>query len=63
MAEATGGQVFLFHPSEVADSSVLMAASFSHRETLFRIAGSLAEGLHEYAVPVDTAVESVVFSV
>ena len=62
-AEATGGQVFMFHPSEVADSSVLMAASFSHRETLFRVAGSLADGLREYAVPVDSAVESVVFSV
>jgi len=62
-AEATGGQVFMFHPSEVADSGVLMTASFSHRETLFRVAGSLEDGLREYAVPVDGAVESVVFSV
>jgi hypothetical protein len=62
-AEATGGQLFLLHPSEVADSGALMAASFTHRDTLFRIAGPLPEGLHEYAVTVDAAVESLLFSV
>jgi hypothetical protein len=62
-AEATGGQLFMFHPSEVADSGALMAASFTHRETLFRAAGPLDEGLHEYAVTVDGSVESALFSV
>ncbi len=62
-AEATGGQLFMFHPSEVAESGALMAASFSHRETLFRTAGPVEDGLHEYPVTVDGSVESVLFSV
>jgi len=62
-AEATGGQLFMFHPSEVAESGALMAASFSHRETLFRTAGPVEDGLHEYLVTVDGSVESVLFSV
>ena len=61
-AEATGGQLFLLHPSEVADSGTLMAASFSHRDTLFRVAGPLADGLHEYTLDVDDAVESLLVS-
>ena len=61
-AEATGGQLFLLHPSEVADSGALMAASFSHRDTLFRVAGPLADGLHEYTFDVDDAVESLLVS-
>jgi hypothetical protein len=62
-SEATGGQLFMFHPSEVADSGTLMAASFTHKETLFRVAGPLDEGLHEYEVTVDGSVESALFSV
>ena len=62
-AEATGGQLFLLHPSEVADSGALMAASFTHRDTLFRVAGPLSDGLHEYTVPVDETVGSLLFSV
>jgi hypothetical protein len=41
----------------------LLAATFSHRETLFRAAGALADGLHEFAVPVDPTVGSALFSV
>jgi hypothetical protein len=62
-SEATGGQLFMFHPSEVADSGALMAATFTHKETLFRVAGPLEEGLHEYSVTVDGSVESALFSV
>jgi hypothetical protein len=62
-SEATGGQLFMFHPSEVADSGTLMAASFTHKATLFRVAGPLDEGLHEYQVTVDGSVESALFSV
>jgi hypothetical protein len=62
-AEATGGQVFLFHPSEVGESSVLMTAAMTHEETIFRAAGSLVEGVHEYQIPVDSTVESILFSV
>jgi hypothetical protein len=53
----------MFHPSEVADSGAVMAASFTHKDTLFRIAGPLEDGLHEYLVTVDPSVESALFSV
>jgi hypothetical protein len=62
MAEATGGQFFLFHPSEVADAGGLMAAAMAHDATVLRAGGQLADGLHEFAVPVDR-VESLLFSI
>jgi hypothetical protein len=61
IAEGSGGQFFLFHPSEVADSGALMAAAMSHGATVLRAGGQLAAGLHEFAVPVDR-VESLLFS-
>lgn len=63
IAEATGGQVFLFDPSEIADSGVLSLAAMRHDETIFRVAGSLEEGLHEFPFPIDSTVESALFSV
>jgi hypothetical protein len=62
VAEGTGGQFFLFHPSEVAGSGALMAASMSHGATVLRAGGQLAAGLHELMVPVDR-VDSLLFSI
>jgi hypothetical protein len=62
-AEATGGQVFLFDKSEIGESAALMIAGGRHPETVFRIAGSLAEGVHDFVVPIDSTVESVLISV
>lgn len=62
-AEATGGSVFLFDKSEIGESAALMIATSRHEETIFRAAGSLNEGMHEFSIPVDSAVESVLFSV
>ena len=61
IAEGSGGQFFLFHPSEVADSGALMAAAMSHGATVLRAGGQLATGLHEFPVPVDR-VDSLLFS-
>ena len=61
IAEGSGGQFFLFHPSEVAESGALMAAAMAHGQTVLRAGGQLAPGLHEFAVPVDR-VESLLFS-
>jgi hypothetical protein len=61
IAEGSGGQFFLFHPSEVADSGALMAAAMSHGATVLRAGGQLAAGLHEFPVPVDR-VDSLLFS-
>lgn len=62
-AEATGGQVFLFDKSEIAESGALMIASSAHTETIFRVSGSLAEGVHDFIVPIDSSIESVMISV
>ena len=61
IAEGSGGQFFLFHPSEVGDSGALMAAAMSHGATVLRAGGQLAAGLHDFAVPVDR-VDSLLFS-
>ena len=62
LAEASGGQFFLFHPSEVGDSGSLMAATMTHDATVLRAGGQLSAGLHEFAAPVDH-VDSLLFSI
>ena len=61
IAEGSGGQFFLFHPSEAGASGALVAAAMSHGATVLRAGGQLAAGLHEFAVPVDR-VDSLLFS-
>jgi hypothetical protein len=63
VAEGTGGHLLLLAPEEIADSAELLTAFGSHRQTIFRLAGSLNPGLHEFKVPIDSSVESVVFSI
>jgi hypothetical protein len=63
IAEASGGQVFLFDPSEIGESSVLMLAGMRHEQTVYRVAGSLTEGLHTFTIPVDSTIESLLVSV
>ena len=63
VAEGSGGQVFLFDPSEVSESSALMIGAMKHEETVYRAAGTLAEGVHEFSIPVDSAIESAMFSI
>jgi len=62
-AEATGGAVLLFQPSELAGVATEMSASREHDEMVFRAGAQLAEGVHEFEVPVDSTVESVYFFV
>jgi hypothetical protein len=63
VAEATGGQVFLFDKSEIGSSALLPIMAGRHDETVFRAAGSLVEGRHEFSFPVDSAVDSLMVSV
>jgi hypothetical protein len=63
VAEGTGGHLLLLAPEEIAESAALLTAFGSHRQTIFRLAGTLNAGLHEFHVPVDSSVESVVFSI
>ena len=63
VAEGTGGHLLLLAPEEIADSATLLTALGGHPQTLLRLAGSLTPGLHEFQVPVDPSVESVLFSI
>jgi von Willebrand factor A domain-containing protein 7 len=63
MAESTGGQVFLFDRSEAGRSLVLMREGMKHAETIFRATGTLAPGYRDFQFPVDTAIESLLFSI
>jgi hypothetical protein len=62
-AEASGGKVMLFHPSELGGASFDMIASRTHDETVLRAVGQLAGESYEYRVPIDSAIESAYFFV
>jgi hypothetical protein len=62
-AEATGGKVMLFHPTEVEGAALDSRASRAHDETVFRAAGQLAEESYEFMIPIDSTIESAYFVV
>jgi hypothetical protein len=63
VAEATGGKVLLFHPTELEGAAFDDRLSREHRETVFRAAGQLAGESYELTVPIDSTIESAYFSV
>jgi hypothetical protein len=63
VAEGSGGHLLLLAPEEISDSATLLTALGAHPQTIFRIAGSVTPGLHEFPVPIDPSVESVLFSI
>jgi hypothetical protein len=63
VAEGTGGHLLLLAPEEIGDSAALLTSFGNHPQTIFRLAGSVAPGLHEFQVPIDPSVESVLFSI
>jgi hypothetical protein len=62
VAEGTGGQLLLLAPDEIADSAPLLTAFNNHPQTIFRLAGTVTPGLGDFEIPIDSSVESVVFS-
>ena len=63
VAEGTGGHLLLLAPEEIGDSAALLTAFGDHPQTIFRLAGSMNSGLHEFNVPIDSTIESVLFSI
>ena len=63
VAEGSGGHLLLLAPAEIGDSAALLTAFGDHPQTIFRLAGSMNPGMHEFRVPIDSAVESVLFSI
>jgi hypothetical protein len=62
IAEGTGGHLLLLAPEEIGDAAAVLTALGDHRETIARIAGAIQPGLQEFSVPIDSSVESVLFS-
>jgi hypothetical protein len=62
-AEATGGKVLLFHPSEIEGVSLDERASRQHDVTIFRAAGQLDGDSYEFTIPIDSTIESAYVSV
>jgi len=62
LAEGTGGHLLLLAPEEISDSTALLTAFNNHPQTISRTAGTIQRGLHEFSVPIDSSVESVLFS-
>jgi hypothetical protein len=63
VAEGTGGHMLLLSPEEIGDSGALLTAFGSHPQTILRLAGSATPGVHEFQVPIDSFVESALFSI
>jgi hypothetical protein len=63
VAEGSGGHLLLLAPEEIGDSAALLTAFGDHPQTIFRLAGSMNPGLHEFNVPIDSTVDSVLFSI
>jgi hypothetical protein len=63
VSEASGGQVFLLDPSEIAQSATLLLARDGLDQTLHRVVGELEPGDRTFDVDVDSSVERVLFSV
>jgi hypothetical protein len=63
LTEGTGGHLLMLAPEEIGDSATLLTAFDSHPQTVFRLAGSLRPGDHDFQVPIDSSVESAIFSI
>jgi hypothetical protein len=63
VAEASGGQLFLFDRSEAGRSTVLITSTSRHRETIARATGKLDEPYEDIRVPVDSSIDSLLVSV
>jgi hypothetical protein len=63
VAEASGGKVLLFHPTELEGMSIDYRAAAQHEETVLRAVGQLDGDRYEMTVPIDTTIESAYFVV
>ena len=63
IAEATGGKVLLFHPTEISGMAVDYVASEQHGETVFRAVGQLDGERYQMTVPIDTTIASAYFAI
>jgi von Willebrand factor A domain-containing protein 7 len=62
-SEATGGQVLLLSPREIANPVIAQAQAGSNNQTILRASGALTGRVHEFTAPVEPGVRSLQFSV
>ncbi len=63
-AEGTGGHILLLSPAELGEGAAELLTAFgSHPHTIFRLAGAMNAGVHDLRVPIDSSVDSVLFSI
>jgi hypothetical protein len=63
VTEGSGGHLLLLAPWEIGDAAALLTEFGNHPHTIFRLAGTIKPGVHEFRVPIDSTVESVLFSI
>jgi hypothetical protein len=63
VAEGSGGHLLLLAPEEIGDSAALLTAFGAHPQTIFRTAGAMQPGVHDISIPIDSSIESLLFSV
>jgi hypothetical protein len=63
VTEGSGGHLLLLAPAEIGDAAAPLIAVGNHPQTIFRLAGTINPGVHEFRVPIDSTVESVLFSI
>jgi hypothetical protein len=62
VAEGSGGHLLLLAPAEIGESANLLIALGAHPQTVFRTAGTMQPGVHEIAIPIDSTIDSLLFS-
>ena len=62
LAESSGGKVLMFQPGELAGAAADVLASGRHDQLVFRAVGQLADEAAEYAIPIDSTIESAYFT-
>jgi hypothetical protein len=63
VAEGSGGHLLLLAPEEISDSATLLTAFGTHPQTVFRTAGTMQPGLHEFPVSIESSVDSILFAI
>jgi hypothetical protein len=62
LSESSGGQLFLLQKNEVAQTSLVMNASYTHPATVLRAIGNL-NGTRDFEFPVDAGIASILLLV
>jgi hypothetical protein len=63
ISEASGGQVLLLSPQEIADPAIARAQPGFNDQTILRASGTLSGRVHEFTAPVERGVRSLQFTV